>query len=114
MKMGPRRTDNTSSQNKVYFPLLSYLFVLLRFCSQLDLLDAVRTSRKDINLCPRPGPKIRSGVMTPKRDERLTNKEQLNDPELPLDLDNGEDEMPDKLATKSRAVVEKMVDLDDF
>jgi minichromosome maintenance protein 10 len=25
IKMGPRRTDNTSSQNKVYFPLLSYL-----------------------------------------------------------------------------------------
>ena len=25
IKMGPRRTDNTSSQNKVYFPFLSYL-----------------------------------------------------------------------------------------
>lgn len=27
IKMGPRRTDNTSSQDKVYFPLLLYLFV---------------------------------------------------------------------------------------
>lgn len=85
----------------------------------MDLLEAVRTSRKDINLRPRPGPKIRSGVMTPKRDETLTKRidnEQLKDPESPWDLDNGEleDEMPNKLATKSRVVEEKMVDLDDF
>ena len=59
--------------------------------------------------------------MTPKgpskRDETLTtkrsNSEQLKDPELPCDLDNTEDEMPDKLASKSQ-VVEEMIDLDDF
>ena len=76
----------------------------------------MRTSRKDIDLGPRPGPKIRSGVMTPKRDKTSTKRsynEQLKDPELP---DNAEDEtrMPDKLATKSQVVEEKMVDLDDF
>ena len=96
-------------------------FVLLSLCSQLDLLEAVRTSRKDINLGPRSGPKIRSGVMTPKGpskpDETLTtkrsNSEQLKDPELPWDSNNAEVEMPDKLASKSQ-VVDEMIDLDDF
>jgi hypothetical protein len=57
--------------------------------------------------------------MTPQRNETLTKRsdndsEQLKDPELPWDSDNAEDEMPDKLATKSQVVEEKMVDLDDF
>lgn len=72
----------------------------------------MRTSRKDIDLGPRPGPKMRSGVMTPKRDESLikqSDNEQLKSPEPPGDT---EDEMPDKLG-KSQ-VVEKMIDLDDF
>ena len=115
IKTGPRKADNSSSQNKVYFPLLSYLF-LLSLCSQLDLLEAVRSSRKDIDLGPRPGPKIRSGVKIPKRDETLAKRsdyEQLKDPEL---SDNAEDEMPDKLATKSQAIEEpvKLINLDDF
>ena len=96
-----------------------YLFLLTEALSQLELLEAVRTSRKDIDLGPRPGPKIRSGVMPPKRDETLTKRldsEQLKDPEseLPWDSDIAEDEMPNKLATKSQVVEEKMVDLDDL
>jgi hypothetical protein len=90
--------------------------ILLSNCSQLDLLEAVRTSRKDIDLGPRPGPKIRSGVITPKREVTLvkpSDNEQSKDPESPCDSDNEEDEMPDKLATKSQ-VVEKMIDLDEF
>ena len=74
-------------------------------------MEAVRTSRKDINLGPRPGPKIRSGVMPPKRDEMLTKRsdnELLKDPKLP---DNVEDEMPEKLG---QIVGRKMIDLDDF
>jgi hypothetical protein len=65
----------------------------------------VRTSRKDIELGPRPGPKIRSGV-APK----LTTPSDNEDLELHGD---SEDEMPDKVA-KSRVVEEKMIDLDDF
>ena len=52
--------------------------------------------------------------MTPIRDEKLTKRsdsEQLKNQELP---DNAEDEMPNKLATKSQVVAEKMIDLDDF
>jgi minichromosome maintenance protein 10 len=110
IKTGSRRIDNSSSQNKVYFPLLTYL-VLLSLCSQLDLLEAVRTSRKDIILGPRPGPKIRSGVMTPRRDETLSK---LSDNGHLKDLDNEKEEVPDKLAMKSQVVEEKLVDLDDF
>ena len=80
----------------------------------MDLLEAVRTSRKDIELGPRPGPKLRSGVMAPKRDETLTKRsdnEQPKDPEL---TDSAEDEIPDKLTTKSQVVEEKLVDLDDL
>jgi hypothetical protein len=65
----------------------------------------VRTSHKDIELGPRPGPKICSGV-APK----LTTPSDNKDLELHGD---SEDEMPDKVA-KSRVVEEKMIDLDDF
>ena len=108
IKTGSRRIDNSGSQNKVYF-LFIVISCFAEPSSQLDLLEAVRTSRKDIELGSRPGPKIRSGVMAPKRDEKLTKRE-LKDPEL---LDNAEDEMPDKLAVKS-VVEEKLIDLDDF
>ena len=52
--------------------------------------------------------------MAPKREETLIKRsdDELRDPEL--NSDNAQDEMPDKLATKSRVVEEKMIDLDDF
>lgn len=72
----------------------------------------MRTSRKDIDLGPRPGPKIRSGVMVPKRDDPTLIKQSdhggLIDPKLNLHSDNAEDELAGK------SVKSQVVDLDDF
>ncbi|PPQ80327.1 hypothetical protein CVT25_003609 [Psilocybe cyanescens] len=83
---------------------------------KLEALEAVLQGRKDIALGPKPGPRIRSGVIAPKRDKvaPTEGKEQM------CDLGSGsDDELPETLTQSGRAVKAnesevKMVDLDDF
>ncbi|KAF8154202.1 hypothetical protein B0H34DRAFT_80664 [Crassisporium funariophilum] len=101
-KAGQRRLENNNVQNK------------------LEALEAVRTSRRDIILKSRPGPKIRSGVTAPKRDQ-LSNKTQsvpgggAKDVEL-CDLESDDDGLPPGVMQVpiKQAEEEKMIDLDDF
>jgi len=81
------------------------------------MLEAVRTARKEIDLGPKPGPRIRSGVFAPKKEEesRLDRASSRNSDVV---LDESEDEFPERLMKaddsqeKGREV--EMVDLDDF
>ncbi|CAA7262199.1 unnamed protein product [Cyclocybe aegerita] len=86
LKPGQRRVENKITQDK------------------LVALEAVRTARKDIILGPRPGPRIRSGVVAPMKTIEL----QEDNCEVALDCD-------DELVVDNTVVCEeKMVDLDDF
>lgn len=75
----------------------------------------MRVARKEIILKPKPGPRIRSGVMAPKRETHSAKSEK----DRMCDLDSGsDDELPEGLVAKSATAQtneeEKMIDLDDF
>ncbi|KAF9054063.1 hypothetical protein BJ165DRAFT_1337984 [Panaeolus papilionaceus] len=75
---------------------------------KLEALEAVRTSRTDIALGPRPGPRIRSGVFAPK--DNIPK-------ELPVSLDDSDDDLlvvAEPEPAKESKPDEVMVDLDDF
>ena len=58
-------------------------FSTLTVSPQIEALAAVQSSRKNINLGPRPGPKIRSGVSVPAF--MLAKDDVASDPELKSD-----------------------------
>jgi len=93
MKPGQRRIENKGVQNK------------------LEELEAVRTARKEIDLGPKPGPRIRSGVFAPKR-EKQQHLERDSSKNSDVDLDESDD-LPESLTQMDNSE-EKMVDLDDF
>lgn len=65
LKVGQqKKPDNIAVQKKVMCFLYQTPDLMLMFV-QLEALEAVRKSRKDITLGSRPGPKIRSGVVPP-------------------------------------------------
>lgn len=53
---------------------------ILIICPQIEALAAVQSARKNIDLGPRPGPKIRSGVSVPAfmlaKDDASSDPEQ--------------------------------------
>ncbi|KAJ3509617.1 hypothetical protein NLJ89_g5126 [Agrocybe chaxingu] len=86
LKPGQRRVENKITQEK------------------LVALETVRTARKDIILGPRPGPRIRSGVVAPVKTVEL--QEDVHE----VNLDDYDDLVGDNTIVQE----EKMVDLDDF
>ncbi|KAF9484171.1 hypothetical protein BDN70DRAFT_910831 [Pholiota conissans] len=105
LKPGQRRLENTGSMNK------------------LEALEAIRAARKDPELGPKPGPRIRSGVMAPreKGPKPLVSRSTTADDPLMYDLDeSGDDEFPEHLTSSNVMTAElpteeeQMVDLDDF
>ncbi|RDB23749.1 DNA replication licensing factor mcm10 [Hypsizygus marmoreus] len=77
---------------------------------KLESLAALQSARKEIALGPRPGPKIRSGVMAPActADSKVAGA--LKTGSL-RDIDGSDDELP---ANPSDQKNEGMIDLDDF
>lgn len=81
------------------------------------MLEAVRTARKDINLGPKPGPRIRSGVFAPKKEEesQLSRASSRNSDVV---LDESDDEFPERVMkaddSQGKETEVEMVDLDDF
>ncbi|KAF8900474.1 hypothetical protein CPB84DRAFT_1815402 [Gymnopilus junonius] len=80
---------------------------------KLEALEAVRKARKDIALGPRPGPRIRSGVVAPKAE-----KKDGPEPSYALDAIQSDDELPEGIMQVEQPLMKdssmKMVDLDDF
>jgi minichromosome maintenance protein 10 len=92
-------------------------------CFKLDALEAVRAARKDPELGPKPGPRIRSGVAAPTRKEStpsISTSTTGTDIQPMYDLDDSaDDDVPEKLSTNNvmdtkEPIEEKMVDLDDL
>ncbi|KDR78277.1 hypothetical protein GALMADRAFT_245372 [Galerina marginata CBS 339.88] len=99
LKPGQRRSETKGVQNK------------------LEALELVRMARKDIALGPKPGPRIRSGVMAPKQDKDLTLVEDGQDVADNSDTGGSDDELPEGVMQVDLSVEEteeKMIDLDDF
>jgi minichromosome maintenance protein 10 len=69
----------------------------------LKALAEVQSARKNIALGPRPGPKIRSGVVAPSTARAAQG--------VPRDLGDSEDDLAQALFDKP--LVSKMVDLDE-
>ncbi|KAF8970690.1 hypothetical protein BDZ97DRAFT_1790519 [Flammula alnicola] len=106
LKPGQRRLENVGVKNK------------------LEALEAVRTARKDIELGPKPGPRIRSGVIAPVREKESGTAAALevNGKEEKMCVLDGsgcsDDEFPERLmqvdVTVEKESRREMVDLDDF
>ncbi|PPR05047.1 hypothetical protein CVT24_010194 [Panaeolus cyanescens] len=75
---------------------------------KLEALEAARSSRTEIVLGPRPGPRIRSGVVAPKEGSSAKNL---------VSLDDSDDDLlvvAEPEAAKEEKPDEPMVDLDDL
>lgn len=77
----------------------------------------MRTARKEIDLGPKPGPRIRSGVFAPKKGkESKLDRASSRNPDVVLD--ESDDEFPNRLMktddTQEKETEVEMVDLDDF
>lgn len=82
--------------------------------SKLEALEAVRRTRKDIVLGPRPGPRVRSGVIAPE-----TEKKDGKEPIPALDANQSDGDLPEGIMQVDQPPIEdttlgKMIDLDDF
>ncbi|KAJ3574864.1 hypothetical protein NP233_g1488 [Leucocoprinus birnbaumii] len=64
-----KKSDDTALLKKVSGRFFRECGVVADAWQQLQSLESIRKSRKDIRLGPRPGPKIRSGVIVPKSAE---------------------------------------------
>lgn len=65
----------------------------------------MQTSRKRIALGPRPGERIRSGVVAPAEKPRIAKPVELRD------LDDSEDDLPERV-TARKSTEPMLVDLD--
>ena len=81
------------------------------------MLEAVRTARKDIDLGPKPGPRIRSGVFAPKKGKEL-QLDGRSSRNSDIILDESDEEFPERLMkgddSQEKGTEVGMVDLDDF
>src|ERR1700691_770347 len=104
----------------MYYMLLScqvkYPALTRIFCVKLEALTAVQSSRKEIELGPRPGQRIRSGVVVPPNLLGSKNATSSAPAELNHDLENSDDELERDLEDIEMfgkpALLNNMIDLD--
>lgn len=109
MKPGQKRAEDLIVLQKVWsFGFLRRVSPDLNILNfKLEVLTAVQSSRKEIELGPRPGQRIRSGVVVPANPP--SSKTPAAPAELTYDLDDSDRELERQLGKP----LNNMVDLDD-
>lgn len=81
----------------------------------MEALAALQSSRKEIALGPRPGQRIRSGVVAPVRTSSGEfSRPTTIQPAILCDLDDSDDDLEPAIPPSHSACTTEMVDLDDL
>jgi len=116
MKPGQKRADDLIVKKKVCLFVSSFgeHYMLTCWTSKLETLTAVQSSRKEVKLGPRPGQRIRSGVVVPSNLLAIKMASAVTDATHDSDDSNGEVERGfEEMNMFGRpTLLDNMVDLD--